>query len=108
MEKVIEYAEKNICSSIRKILGVAGDPVSENLTIEVVCSERIQSGEEMCNILILFSSIVWQILSSYVNIQDWYRKTETAIRDLAYSKLDAAKTGIWDLVQVKKLDFNKK
>ena len=100
MEKVIEYSERNIRSSIRKIVGVEGDPSADALSIDEVCARQIKGATELCNILTLFSSIVWQILSSYSQIQSWYRKSESAIRDLAFAKLNSAKSNMWDMVQV--------
>ena len=98
-------SERNVTSSIRKILGVEGDAEAATMTIESVCARQIKSASELSNILTLFSSIVWQILSSYSMIQSWYRKSESAIRDLAFSKLNGAKENIWEMVQVKNLDL---
>ena len=101
MEKVIQYTQTNLVGSLRKILGAAGDPEAEEKNIEEVCKERVTSATQLANVLALFSSIVWQILKSFVNIQEFYRKSESAVRDLAYNKLSTAKEDIWQTVQVK-------
>lgn len=100
MEKVIQYTQTNLAGSLRKILGAAGDPEAEEKNIEEVCKERVTSASQLANVLTLFSSIVWQILKSFVNIQEFYRKSESAVRDLAFNKLNTAKEDIWQTVQV--------
>ena len=100
MEKIVEYSEANLASSMRKILGVEGDPSVDELTIDELCQRQIKNAADLQNILTLFSSIVWQTISSYVKIQQFYRKSETAIRDLAFSKLNGAKEHLWNINQV--------
>ena len=54
----------------------------------------------MISILSLFSSIVWQMLTSFKSIQEHYNNnSKSAIRDLANSKFNAGKEHIWDEIQ---------
>ena len=100
MEKVIQYTQANLVGSLRKILGAAGDPEAEEKKIDEVCAERVTTAQQLANVLTLFASIIWQILRSFVKIQEFYRRSESAVRDLAFSKLNAAKDDIWQTVQV--------
>ena len=54
----------------------------------------------MISILSLFSSIVWQMLTSFKSIQEHYNNnSKSAIRDLANSKFNSGKEHIWDEIQ---------
>lgn len=101
MEKIVDYTEQNIESCFRKIVGVETPSTQSDTDLYTVCADRIKTPADLCNTLTLFSSIIWQILSSFTRIQQRYRKSDTAIRELAFSKLTPKKAGMWDIVQGK-------
>ena len=54
IEKVLILTQKNIDSSLRKILGVEGDADYDKLSVELICQTKIQSVDIMISILTLF------------------------------------------------------
>ena len=101
MDKINHFTKDSLQNCFNKITGqemiIANS--SEDAQPNPHLAERIQTPSDLCNTLTLFASIVWQILSSYTSIQSYYRKADTAVRDLAFSKLSQRKSAIWELVQ---------
>ena len=56
--------QKNIESSLRKILGVEGDQDYDKLSVELICEAKVQSVDIMISILTLFRYLLQYCIES--------------------------------------------
>lgn len=94
MDKINQFTKDSLQNCFNKVTAREIFP-NEEAGIEI----PIGTPEDQCNKLAIFASIVWQILTAYTCIQSFYRKEDTAVRDLAFCKLSQRKNAIWELVQ---------
>ena len=64
IEKVLLMTQKNIESSLRKILGVEGDQDYDKLSVELICEAKVQSVDIMISILTLFRYLLQYCIES--------------------------------------------
>ncbi|CBY14556.1 unnamed protein product [Oikopleura dioica] len=96
MDKINQLTKDSLQNCFNKVTARGMFPNEED---QADIENPNETPEDQCNKLAIFASIVWQILTAYTSIQSFYRKSDTAVRDLAFCKLSQRKNAIWELVQ---------